>query len=309
MNLAFLRRRAELLDEVRLFFKRRGFLEVETPLASSEAIPEQHIELCQLDDGRRWLQASPEMHHKRLLCAGSGPIFEVTKSFRGHEVGQRHHPEFTILEWYEPGASLQGAIVTTEALFDTLLNAPAAKVTSYREAFGAVLGIDPHAASIDELRALIQEQAPAAAPFESDDRDEWLNVLLAVCVEPVLGHGQPEVLRHYPATQAALAATTLDEHGAAVAQRFELYWRGMELANGYEELTDPAELRQRLLLANTQRLAAGWPAVPMPERLLAEMVDPGLPPCAGVAIGFDRLVMLATGAQNIGEVTAFSDFY
>ncbi|QDV76109.1 Elongation factor P--(R)-beta-lysine ligase [Planctomycetes bacterium K2D] len=307
MKMETLRQRADLLDKTRAFFKQRGFLEVETPLAAAEAIPEQHIQLSTIDDGRRVLQASPEMHHKRLLCAGAGSLFEVTKSFRGYEVGRLHNPEFTILEWYQVDKGLDDAIALTEALFQTLLKAPPFRRTTYREAFGP-LGIDPHTAMVEELRELALSRSPSAVePFESDDRDEWLNVLLALCVEPTLGVEAPEVLYDYPATQASLAKTVVDGEGAEVAQRFEVYWRGMELANGYEELTDAVALRRRLEIANTQRVAAGWPVVPMPERLLSEMVDPGLPPCAGVAIGFDRIVMLATGAQSIGEVRAFAE--
>lgn len=307
MNVETLWRRAELLDKTRGFFKQRGYLEVETPLASAEAIPEQHIQLSTIDDGRRVLQASPEMHHKRLLCAGAGSLFEVTNSFRGYEVGRLHNPEFTILEWYQVGDDLGDAIAVTEALFQTLVGAPVFRKTTYREAF-APLGIDPHTATVAELRELALSKSPSEVePFESEDRDEWLNVLLALCVEPTLGVDAPEVLYHYPATQASLAKTVIDGEGAEVARRFEIYWRGMELANGYEELTDAVELRRRLELANTQRVAAGWPVVPMPGRLLSEMIDPGLPPCAGVAIGFDRVVMLATGAQSIGEVRAFAE--
>jgi lysyl-tRNA synthetase class 2 len=307
VNLANLRKRADLLDLLRAFFKEQGFLEVETPLASTEAIPERHIQLSRLADDKRWLQASPEMYHKRLLCAGSGPIFEVTKSFRGQEWSRLHNPEFTMLEWYQVGDGLDAAIAMTDSLFRTLLDAPRFRLTTYREAFEAALGVDPHTASIEELRQLVVTNSPVEVEwFESEDRDEWLNVLLAMCVEKNLGVETPEVLYHYPASQAALAETTIDEKGADVALRFEVYWRGMELANGYEELTDADELRRRLDLANVQRVAAGWPMVPVPERLLEEMTDPGMPACAGVAIGFDRLVMLATGAQNISEVTAFS---
>jgi lysyl-tRNA synthetase class 2 len=222
-------------------------------------------------------------------------------------VGRLHNPEFTILEWYQVGEGLDDAITVTEALFKTLVGAPPFRKTTYREAFKP-LGVDPHTATIQELRELALSKSPSAVePFESDDRDEWLNVLLAMCVEPTLGIDAPEVLYHYPATQASLAKTVVDDGGAEVALRFEIYWRGMELANGYEELTDAVELRRRLELANTQRVAAGWPVVPMPELLLSEMVKPGLPPCAGVAIGFDRVVMLAKGAQSIGEVRAFAE--
>lgn len=310
MNFEVLRRRAELLDQLRAFFRDRGFLEVETPLASREAIPERHIGLYQVAEDERWLQASPEMYHKRLLCAGAGSIFEVTKSFRRGEWGRLHNPEFTLLEWYEVNQGFDGGIATTELLFGALLNAPRFRMTSYRDAFQSILGVDPHELSAEELRELVIRESPAEVPwYESDDHDEWLNVLLAMCVEPKLGVDTPEVLYHYPASQSALAATTVDEHGTEVALRFEVYWRGVELANGYEELTDSKTLRSRLELANSQRVAAGAPEITMPERLLEEMTDPGMPKCAGVAVGFDRLVMLATGTKNVGDVTAFSDFY
>ncbi|MEQ8849067.1 EF-P lysine aminoacylase EpmA [Botrimarina sp.] len=310
MNLDLLRRRTELLDRLRAFFKQRGFLEVQTPLAAREAIPEQHIRLYQLLRDERLLQASPEMHHKRLLCAGSGPIFEVTRSFRGGEWGKLHNPEFTIVEWYRPDDDLDAAMTLTDELMQSLLGAPPAVRTSYREAFRRTLGVDPHLATAAELKRVARGQPTLdLGVWRQASRDDCLNFLLSLCVEQTLGNGAPELLYHYPAGQSALAATTRDEQGAEVAERFELYWRGIELANGYHELTDPAELRERLERANGGRVAQGWPAVPLPEELLAAMSDPGLPPCAGVALGFDRLVMLATGAASIGEVTAFLDTY
>lgn len=318
MNLDLLRRRAELLDRTRLFFKVRGFLEVETPIAAREAIPERHIHLMRLADDERWLQASPEMHHKRLLCAGSGPIFEVTRSFRGGDWGKLHNPEFTILEWYRRGDDLDAAMTLTDQLLREVLGAPPAKRTSYREAFERALGVDPHADPVERLReACLDRQPTAAAALAasedktgfSADRDEWLNLLLSFFVEPTLGADAPELLFHYPATQSALAAKTVDRSGVEVAERFELYYRGVELANGYFELTDAAQLRERLETAGAARVADGGDELPMPDKLLEAMADPGLPPCAGVALGFDRLVMVATGAKNIGEVVAFSEYY
>lgn len=303
MRLDLLQQRAELLYRLRSFFRERGFLEVETPLAAGEAIPERSIELSETTDGR-WLQASPEMHHKRLLCAGAGPIFETTKSFRGHERGSHHNPEFTIVEWYRPGDDLDAGMALVDELLQSLVGAPAAQKTTYREAFQRALRIDPHAASDGELRDL---SASLGAVGAVERRDESLNTLLALAVEPTLGCESPELLHHYPASQAALAATARDDQGVLVAERFEVYWRGVELANGYHELADATELRRRLELANDQRATAGLPRVPMPEALLADMVDPSLPPCTGVALGFDRLVMLATGAKTIGEVRLFCE--
>lgn len=302
-----LRKRSDLLGRLRAFFRDRDFLEVETPLVASEAIPEQHIGLFQLESGG-WLQASPEMHHKRLLCEGAGPIFEVTRSFRRGESGGRHHPEFTIVEWYRPGDDMETGIKLLSELLQELLDAPTPDRTTYREAFQRVLGIDPHKSTTAELERVAQAHGVDSAGLTAADRrDEWLNVLLDAVIEPSLGQDRPEALYHYPASQSALAKTALDAQGVEVAERFELYWRGLELANGYHELTDPLELRRRLELANEQRVAQGMPTIPLPERLLAAMKSLGLPSCAGVALGFDRLVMVATGAKTIGEVRAFAD--
>lgn len=307
MNLDLLRQRAELLDRLRAFFKQRGFLEVETPLVSDEAIPERHIELIGLADGERYLQASPEMHHKRLLCAGIGPLFEVTRSFRDGERGKHHHPEFTIFEWYRPGDDLLRAMDVTEEVMKEVAGAPKASRISYRDAFLREAGFDPHDAPIEVLRAAAEQAGAQPAGASEDDRDGLLNVVLGGVVEPRLGREGPELLYHYPASQSALAKTVTDELGVEVAERFEVYWRGVELANGYHELTDADDLRRRLTLVNEQREAQGAEALPLPEKLFAAMTCPGLPACAGVALGFDRLVMLATGAESMDEVVAFTE--
>ncbi len=314
MKIDTLRQRAELLGRLRNFFAERGFLEVETPLVSIELIPERHIRPIALADCDRHLQASPELHMKRLLCDGIGPIFQVTRSFRGNERGRHHHPEFTIVEWYRPGDDMLAGMGLLDKLVQELLDLPPAKRTSYREAFEQTLGVNPHTASIAELQSVASERAPSFLEIlegmseeEKQDRDEWLNLLLDQSVEPVLGKTGPEILYHYPVSQAALANTVYDDRGELVAERFELYAGGLELANGYHELTDSDELRTRLELANRQRVVSGDRALPMPEKLLAAMQSPGLPDCAGVALGFDRLVMLATGADSIDEVTTFSE--
>lgn len=305
-----LQRRAELLKRLRQFFDEQGFLEVETPLLDAEIIPELHIEPFSVHSNEAaipfWLQASPELHMKRLLAEGFAAIYQVTRSFRRGERGQLHNPEFTIVEWYRVGDGMQEGIELLQALCRTVADAPSGSKTSYFEAFDRYVGIDPHRATPDELaRAARQLGVSAPADFEQAGRDEWLNLLLAGVVEPHLGAAGLEILYHYPAAQSSLAATTLDAQGNEVAERFELYWRGVELANGYHELTDAAALRRRLEEVNRQRAAEHRPALPLPEKLLAAMGSPGLPPCSGCALGFDRLVMLAAGAASIDQAMSF----
>ncbi len=284
---------AELLERVRGFFAARQFLEVSTPLIDAEMIPEAHIDPFEVP-GLGYLRPSPEMHLKRLLCAGSGAIFEIGRCFRAGERGNLHQPEFTMVEWYRPGDDMRAGIELLDQLMQEVAGSPPAKKTSYAEAFEQTLGWNPHTWPLERLQQVAGESIA--------DRDELLNVLLAKQVEPTLGSGPPEILYHYPASQSALATTTFHKTGIEVAERFELYWKGVELANGYHELTDAGELRRRLVTANHQRVAGGRPALPLPEKLLAAMDNPGLPSCAGVALGFDRLLMLSVGADSIGQV-------
>jgi len=314
-SLDILQQRSELLQRLRQFFLNRSFVEVETPLLSSEVIPELHIEPLTVDiqptpttsrdaTHRRnaWLQASPELHMKRLLADGMKAIFQITRSFRAGEQGPLHHPEFTIVEWYRTGDDMQAGIQLLDQLCQQLLSTASAKRTSYAEAFERYVGICPHTSTANQFA----EQAKVlkiATPvgMNRDDRDEWLNLLLATRVEPKLGHEAPEILSDYPASLAALAKVERREDGIEVARRFELYWHGIELANGYDELTDANELRTRLESVNAARQADGRQALPLPESLFTAMKT-GLPDCAGVALGFDRLVMLACGAESIKEV-------
>jgi lysyl-tRNA synthetase class 2 len=321
-----LRRRAEMLARLRQFFADRGFLEVETPLLDDEVIPELHIEpfaaggcplFLQSGFGPATgatqekgtvpflLQASPELHMKRLLAEGLPAIYQVTRSFRRGERGALHNPEFTIVEWYRAGDGTDAGVALLDALCQQIAGAPPAARTTYGDAFRMHAGIDPYRTTCDDL-ATAAARLNVAVPDElaRNDRDEWLNLLLAMVVEPRLGAAGPEILFDYPASQSALARTVM-RNGVEVAERFELYWRGIELANGYHELTDAATLRERLEDVNRRRAADGRPALPWPERLLAAMESPGLPPCAGCALGFDRLVMLACGAATIDEVMAF----
>jgi lysyl-tRNA synthetase class 2 len=250
-----------------------------------------------------WMQTSPEFAMKRLLAAGGQAIYQVSRVFRREELGPLHNPEFTMVEWYRTGDGMNEGMQFTSDLCETLLQRGPAERISYAEAFRRYVGIDPHATDGETLAATARAcgiEPPAS--LATEDRDGWLDLLMVERIQPHLGTGRPVLLFDYPASQAALARVRSDN--PPVAERFELYVAGIELANGYHELLDPAELRARNTQVNAQRKAEGKPILPEENQLLAAM-EVGLPPAVGVALGFDRLVMLAAGAKTIAEVVAF----
>lgn len=311
-SLEHLRLRSELLAKVRKFFAQRDFLEVETPILSADVTVDRHLDPLSMvlpDDPRRpevgrrlWLQTSPEFGMKRLLAAGATAIFQITRAFRGGEIGPLHNPEFTMLEWYRVGDDMHAGMSLVSDLCSALLNTPAAERMSYAAAFRRFVDVDPHTAGLEPFSAAAQRLNIAVPENLGNDRDNWLNLLLAHGVQPHLGRSAPTILYDYPASQAALAQVR--SGSPPVAERFELYLRGIELANGYHELLDAAELRRRNAAANAARQAEGKQPLPEQSRLLAAM-DAGLPPCTGAALGFDRVVMLAVGAKSLAEVIAF----
>lgn len=306
-DLQRLRRRAAVLQALRSFFGERGFLEVETPLLSRDTVIDSHLEPLRLADdsaplpGRWWLQTSPEFCMKRLLAAGAEKIYQVTRAFRGGERGRLHNVEFTIAEWYERDADYEQGMRRLGELATVLLSSPPVERLAYREAFKKHANIDPFSADLDAIAAATPE-ADRPQRTVDDDRDMWLDILLTSVVQPQLGIDRPLILYDYPASQAALARVRDETH--PVAERFELFYRGIELANGYHELTDPEELRRRNAWINRQRIDAGLPRLPEESRLLAAM-DHGLPPSAGCALGVDRLVLLRVEADHIDQVLAF----
>jgi elongation factor P--(R)-beta-lysine ligase len=311
-NWANLRLRAELLRKTREFFHDRGFLEVETPLLSADVVVERHLDpipVTLADDPRRpeigrrmWLQTSPEFGMKRLLAAGAPAIYQITRAFRNAETGPLHNPEFTIVEWYRARDGMHEGMDLLGELCECLLVRGSVERMSYADAFARHVGLDPHSASIAELRAAAERHGVVAPAGLGDDRDGWLDLLLVVRVQTHLGQPRPTILFDYPASQAALAR--IRDKPRPVAERFELFVDGIELANGYHELLDSAILRQRIAAANIQRAADGKPQLPCESRLLDAM-EAGLPPCSGVALGFDRLVMIAAGASTLAEVMPF----
>lgn len=308
-GLPALRLRARVLAGIRAFFAERAVLEVETPLLAAATTPDPRIEsLGTLYRGpgapaeglTLYLQTSPELAMKRLLAAGSGPIYQIARAFRDGEAGPRHNPEFTLLEWYRPGFDHHALMDEVEALLGRVLGTSGAERLTFAEAFDRHLGLDPHAAPLGELRRAADEAAPGGSPGLS--RDDLLNLLLAAAVEPHLGRDRPTFVYDFPASQAALARVR--EGPPPVAERFEVFVRGVELANGFNELTDADEQRRRFEEELARRRSEGLAPVPLDERLLAAL-EAGLPPCAGVALGVDRLVMLAAGAGSLAEVLAF----
>jgi lysyl-tRNA synthetase class 2 len=238
---------------------------------------------------------------KRLLAAGSGPIYQIARVFRDDEMGCHHNPEFTLLEWYRPGFDHHALMDEVDALLMALLGAPAAERLTYAEAFNRHAGVDPLRDDVGVLRGATGELG-AGCGLAPEDRDGWLSLLLSHRVQPALGRGRPTFLHDFPASQAALARIRPGE--PPLAERFEVFLEGVELANGYHELTDSREQAERFRADLERRAAMGLPAVPLDGRLL-EALEAGLPSCAGVALGFDRLVMLALGAGHLQEVIAF----
>jgi lysyl-tRNA synthetase class 2 len=357
-----LRIRAALLTFTRRFFDQAGYLEVETPLLSPDVVVDAHLEPFATRfrpdpasdaGGELFLQTSPEFSLKRLLAAGSGPVFEVFRAFRNGEAGRLHNPEFTLIEWYRPGDDHLDQMTFTEgyvrAFFRKaadLLTDPSIQLPSpWGEGPGArgahtrtsplapeptpprrprPAGLDGpfdrltydaaferHAGTrvlhlstpaLADLAASRGVPAPPGLPTDDTARDEWLNLLLAELVEPHLGVERPTFLYDYPASQAALAV--IRREAPPVAERFELYVAGVELCNGYHELLDADELRRRNREQNAKRRDLGLRTLPEDSRLLAAM-DHGLPASSGVALGFDRLLMVALGRESIGEVRAF----
>lgn len=280
----------------------RQVLEVETPLLGQAASTDVHLESLSIGNAQCFLQTSPEFAMKRLLVAGSGDIYQICKAFRAGESGKRHNPEFTMLEWYRSGFDQFQLMAEVAELVSLLLGDCPVNRRSYRSAFAEVLDIDPHRASVSELAALAQQHTGYAAG--DDDRDTLLDLLMSQVIEPQLGRGELTFIYDYPASQCALAKVKIDGQGAAVAERFELYVEGVELANGYHELTDAEEQRQRFEADLAERLQRGLSQVPMDQRLVAALQE-GMPSCAGVALGLDRLLMLMVGTDSIRDVIAF----
>ena len=307
-SLASLRRRAQALATAREFFRARNVLEVETPAMINSPVSDVNIGSVRVEvPGREgtplFLHTSPEYAMKRLLAAGSGDIFQICRVYRGAERGRQHNPEFTMIEWYRLGFSLEDLMHEVAELVQALLGRglPVERL-SYREAVRRHAGLDPLDADAAILQRTAQTLGLDATRAREAGRDELLDLIVGAQVGPALGASTLTFVHRYPASQAALAR--LDAQDPRLALRFELYHRGMELANGYHELANAAEQRMRFNTDQQARKSRGLATHSLDQNLLAAM-DAGLPDCAGVALGFDRVLMLAMGAASIDDVLAF----
>lgn len=306
-----LQRRAALLAQLRAYFAETGALEVETPALVRAPVTDVHLEALRVVDDvaagavAGFLQTSPEYAMKRLLCAGAPDIYQVCRVFRAGERGRRHNPEFTMVEWYRLGLDHHALMRDVEALVHRLLRGMRefgpSEYVSYVDAFRRVLGVDPLHDAVAEI-VLALERAGLALPESMRDapaRDDVLDLAMGTLVADAFPTDRLTFLYDFPASQAALAQV----HGE-VAARFEAFWGPLELANGFHELGAAPEQRARFEADIAARRANGQPRRDMDEHFLAALAH-GLPPCAGVALGFDRLVMVATGARQIDDVVAF----
>jgi lysyl-tRNA synthetase class 2 len=305
-SLATLRLRAEILGRIRAFFVARGVLEVETPVLGAATASDPHLAslatrcaLAGVPGGALlYLQTSPEAAMKRLLAAGSGPIYQLARAFRDGEAGRWHNPEFTLLEWYRPGFDHHALMDEVDDLLGSVLGWARSVRLSYAAVFAEHAGVP---ATADD--AVIEGRARALGLCASGlTRSIALDFLFSHAVQPRLQRDRPVFVYDFPPIQAALAR--IRPGPPAWAERFELFMGGVELANGYHELTDPGEQRERLERDLAARRRMGLHLPPIDERLLGALAS-GLPPCAGVALGIDRLVMAAAGAECLAEVIGF----
>lgn len=332
-RLESLQQRAQLLAAVRQVFADHGYWEVETPLLSQDTIVDRHVHPLKtrlrtslLGERELFLQTSPEFCMKRMLASGADAIYQITRAFRDDEAGRLHNPEFTMIEWYRCSVDYQAQMDFVEHLVKQIAHTAAAWVgsrsrirgltsepqgehtaaawprTTYRDLFARTFQQDVLDMTSVELREMAAAAGVVAPEQLGDQRDDWLNLLLADRIEPQLGVDGPEFVFDYPASQAALAQRHPDN--PQVAQRFELYVDGVELCNGYQELLDVDEMLDRHRLINQQRVLDGNETLPEDSRLAAAMRD-GLPVCSGVALGFDRLCLVALGLRELSEVVAF----
>ena len=310
-----LKERATLLRAVRQYFDGCGVMEVETPMLSSNATVDIYInsfstEFEPIGGGpvqTYYLHTSPEFPMKRLLAAGSGDIYSLGRVFRNGEAGGRHNPEFTMLEWYRVGMDQQRMMDDVSSLLSSICNFSEVRRCSYGELFEEYLGVNPYTVDTSELDQLVQKKVDES--LTGLERNDCLDLLFSKYIEPYLGGVNKNTLEgvfvcDYPADMSALARLRVNEQGLEVAARFELFVKGIELANGYHELLDANEQEKRFKAEQKKRQNRGFDIYPYDKRMVQALAH-GMPDCAGVAMGVDRLLMLMMNTKAIGDVLAF----
>ncbi|AAZ25576.1 elongation factor P--(R)-beta-lysine ligase [Colwellia psychrerythraea] len=308
-------KRAKILQQIRQFFAERNVVEVETPSLSQGTVTDVYLNAlsCKYDfladspvghSTELFLQTSPEFHMKRLLASGYGCIFQIAKAFRHEESGKNHNPEFTMLEWYRIGFDQFDLMSEVADLLQVVLGGDKAIFTSYQDIFLKTVSVDPLTATFDELTEVLNKYGKSADWLvEMNDADLLLQFIFTEIIEPTIGIDAPQFIYDFPIAQASLAKKSIDD--LRVAQRFECYFKGIELVNGFNELTDANEQQVRFEEDNAKRAAQGLAVKPIDENFIAAL-NHGLPQCSGVALGIDRLVMLALDIKTISEVQSFS---
>jgi lysyl-tRNA synthetase class 2 len=298
-----LRKRADILAQIREFFTTRNYLEVETPVMGHFGITDVYLSNIKavFRNASYCLQTSPEYHMKRLLAAGSGPIFQLARVFRDDELGRWHNPEFTLLEWYQLDIDHHELMTEMDALLQQILGCASMIKKTYRQVFSEACDVDPLSADITTLKKVLSLfDLDNVLPESEQDRDQYLFLLMSHVVEPFLANElAPVAVYDFPVSQASLAKV---KNG--VAGRFEVYYKGVELANGFHELTDAAAQRARFNQDNEERHKQGLPAS-LPDEYLLQAMEHGLPACSGVALGIERLLALALDTSGISDVLAF----
>lgn len=304
------KRRAQVLQDIRYFFNERSVVEVDTPNLCHATVTDVHLDAFSClsfpaeNDDLLYLQTSPEFSMKRLLAAGYQSIYQIGKAFRYESSGRFHNPEFTMLEWYRVGFDHFQLMTELDELLQCVLGCQSADKLSYQQVFIDFLAIDPLACNVASLKDKLSEFQIFGDWIKNEtDKDILLQVLFSECIEPELAKERPCFIYHYPASQSALAR--LSNADSRVAERFECYFKGIELANGFNELTDPNEQLKRFEIDNIKRAELNKLQVAIDHRFI-QALQYGLPDCAGVAVGIDRLLMLALDKNSISEVMSFN---
>ncbi len=299
-DLDILKKRARVISQIRSFFDQHNVLEVETPLLWPFATVDSHIDPI-IANQRFYLQTSPELSMKKLICLGSGSLYQISKAFRNLELGRWHNPEFTIIEWYRMGFNYFQLMDEVESLIQSIQNWPRFTKKTYTEIFTNCVGLHPMNSGLDEIKKYAKSlNVPA---LDENDKDAWLDYIFMDKIQPGLGQETPVFIYDFPSTQANLAKLALDD--SQIALRFELFYKGVELCNGFEEAEDATEYLNRFEKENLKRKMIGKPAINIDKEFITLLNNKKLPMCSGVALGFDRLLMLMLDKTSLQEVLPF----